>query len=175
MKEKLSFEAFYPDPPERVWRALTDPAALNRWLLPADFEPRIGFRFQFRSLDRGQGNTVDGIVLEVQEPRRLSYTWDDGEDDAPGVVCWTLKPTDGGTHLTLEHLPAEEPKPYVLIEASVNWNHALYVSLPLLLRLMRGEARKPPVPVVYVAEESETNEGPRRRAGFRLEEPTCRS
>ena len=175
MKDKLSFEAFFPDPPERVWRALTDPAALSRWLLPTNFQPRIGFHFQFRSIGRGKGNAVEGMVLEAHEPQRLAYTWDDGEDDTRGVVCWTLKPTDGGTHLTLEHLPAEEPQPYVLIEANANWSYALHVSLPILLRLMRREARRPPTPMVYVADEPETTQESKRRAGFRQEEPTCRS
>jgi uncharacterized protein YndB with AHSA1/START domain len=175
MKEKLTFEAFYPDPPERVWRALTDSSALARWLMPNTFKPVLGFRFRFEGVGRGNAAWVQGEVLELDEAKRLAYTWDDGEDDAPGVVSWTLKPKDGGTHLTLEHQPAEPAKPYVLIEASLNWRYALYSSLPVLMRLLRDEERRPRVPIVYVVEEPQTEHEPKRRAGFRQEEATCKS
>ena len=81
MKKELSFEAFYPDPPERVWQALTDPKALAKWLMPTTFKPQIGFRFRFEGLGRSNGNSVEGQVIELKEARKLTYTWDDGEDD----------------------------------------------------------------------------------------------
>jgi len=175
MKDKLTFQAFYPDPPERVWRALTDSSALASWLMPTTFKPMIGFRFRFDGLSRGKRSTVEGVVLEIEESKKLTYTWDDGEDDAPGVVSWTLSPKDGGTQLTLEHQTFEPAKPYVLIEASANWSHALSSSLPILMRLLRNEERYPRVPIVYVAEDAQTESEPKRRAGFRQEEATCQS
>src|SRR6185436_19081525 len=39
--ESLSFEFDLPHAPEKVWRALTDPALLAEWLLPA-----IGFKLE---------------------------------------------------------------------------------------------------------------------------------
>ena len=48
MKRNIMIEAFYPFPPERVWKALTDSRALAGWLMPNDFQPRVGHRFQFR-------------------------------------------------------------------------------------------------------------------------------
>ena len=35
----LRVEEFLPYPKERVWRALTDPDLIARWLMPNDFEP----------------------------------------------------------------------------------------------------------------------------------------
>jgi len=175
MKEKLTFEAFYPDPPERVWQALTDPSALARWLMPTTFKPLLGFRFRFEGLDRGNRSTVEGEVLELEEGTRLSYTWDDGEDDTPGVVCWTLQPRDGGTHLTLEHRPAAQAPSFVLIEAAANWRYALHACLPALMLLLEKDGRRPKAPMVYVEEELQPEAAPRRRAGFRQEEPTCLS
>ena len=173
--KKLTFETFYPDPPERVWQALTDAKALSLWLMPTTFKPLIGFRFRFDGLNRGKKSTVEGVVLESEAAKKLSYTWDDGEDDAPGVVSWTLQPKDGGTQLTLEHVPAEAPKPYVLIEASQNWNRALGASLPIVLRMLRLEAELPKVPIVYVTEDTELQSTSKRRAGFRQEEVSCNS
>jgi len=49
MSYEITLEQTYPHPPERVWRALTDSAALAEWLMPNDFEPRVGHKFRFRS------------------------------------------------------------------------------------------------------------------------------
>lgn len=100
----IAVETVYPHPPERVWRALTDPDELEAWLMKNDFEPRVGHRFQFRDEPRpGWRGIVDCEVLEVEEPRRLAYTWRGDEEGEPTVVTFTLDPADGGTRLRLEH------------------------------------------------------------------------
>ncbi len=38
-----------PHPPEKVWRALTQSALIEDWLMPNDFEPRVGHKFNFRA------------------------------------------------------------------------------------------------------------------------------
>jgi uncharacterized protein YndB with AHSA1/START domain len=178
LNENLSFAAFYPHPPERVWQALTDPAALGRWLLPTDFQPRIGFRFQFAGGVEGGKRPIRGVVLEAEAARRLRYTWDeDGEAGTPSVVTWMLEPQAGGTRVRLEHqvgtaaAVSEGDRPYVLIEANANWRYAMHASLPLLLRLLAADSHRPPTPIVYVQEEPEA--APKRRAGFRKEEASC--
>jgi uncharacterized protein YndB with AHSA1/START domain len=92
-----------PHPPERVWRALTDSQAIAEWLMANDFEPRVGHKFQFRDRPRG---SWDGIVycevVEVDEPRRLAYTWKGGKS-LDTKVTWTLEAAAGGTRLVLEH------------------------------------------------------------------------
>ncbi len=102
MKKDLKFEEVYPYPPERVWQALTDSKLISQWLMENDFEPRVGHKFNFKT-DPGPG--FDGVVhcevLEVDEPYRLSYTWQGGGNDT--VVTFTLKPVSEGTHLTLVH------------------------------------------------------------------------
>lgn len=100
----ITLEKFYPHPPERIWRALTDPDELEAWLMENDFEPRVGHRFQLRGEPKpGWRGIVDCEVLEVDEPRRLSYSWLGGEDGEPTVVTFTLTPVEGGTRLRLEH------------------------------------------------------------------------
>ncbi|MDR3689874.1 MAG: SRPBCC domain-containing protein [Fimbriimonas sp.] len=173
MKENLAFEVFYPHPPEQVWRALTDPAALAKWLMPNDFRPEIGLRFRFHGLDRCKTGAVKGTVLSVEPGVSLTYSWDDGEDDAPGIVCWTLSPVDGGTRVRLEHRIDTDAKSTVSIEAAMNWPVAIHLQLPALLREMAWSTR-PPVPIVYVLEEEPVADRPMRRAGFRQEEATCR-
>lgn len=109
---RVQRDAVYPHPPERVWRALTDPRALSRWLLPGDFAPRVGHRFTLRD---GRAR-VRGEVIAAEENRRLSYTWRRDGDTAPSVVTWTLEPLAGGqkTRVRLTHTGPQA-------RASVRW------------------------------------------------------
>lgn len=163
MNEKLCFEAFYPHSPERVWRALTESKALSEWLMPANFEPKLGFRFRFEE----GALQVTGEVLAVEEGKTLTYSWEDGESGQPSIVQWSLEPTVGGTKLRLDHEILEAADPYVLIEASTNWGRLIGTSIPAVL------ARTyPPTPMVYVSVEDE--QPPKLpRAGFRQEVVTC--
>jgi uncharacterized protein YndB with AHSA1/START domain len=99
--DSVSFELDLPHLPEKVWRALTDPALLAEWLLPAvDFELERGAAFTFETQPVGGW---DGIVhcriAEVETHRKLSYHWDVG--DMATVVTFTLTPTASGTRLSL--------------------------------------------------------------------------
>ncbi len=64
--DAIVHEVVYPHPPRRVWRALTDSAALARWLMPNDFAPRVGHRFSFRVEPRyGRSGVVACEVVEL--------------------------------------------------------------------------------------------------------------
>lgn len=104
MLQTVKTEVFYPHPPQHVWQVLTDRQALAAWLMENDFEPRIGhkFRFQTHSLP-GLEEIIYCEVLELNEPKRLAYTWQDSLMCQPSIVTWTLTPIDGGTRLQLEH------------------------------------------------------------------------
>ncbi len=95
-------------PIERVWRALTDPVRLSKWMFfdASDFRPVVGHRFQLRT-EPGPGwsGVIECEVLEVEAPRRLSYTWAGGPEAmlVHTTVVWTLTETGGVTKLHLEH------------------------------------------------------------------------
>ncbi len=154
MKEKLNFEARYPHPPARVWKALTDPEALAKWMMPNNFVPDLGHRFEFIS-DQGK-EKFSCVVTELDPEKRLSFTWVGGDEDPPSVVRWTLQPDDGGgTRLTVEHQVLEPAASYVLIEAGMNWRSVMGDSLPVLLEAIAARSR-PRAPIVYVEEPFET-------------------
>jgi uncharacterized protein YndB with AHSA1/START domain len=147
MKPRVTLSVFYPHPPEKVWRALTDPAALRRWLLPTDSRPRPGraFRFQEPARRRRIG-TVCCEVVEMEAPCRLAYTWQGERDSAPTRVTWTLEPEEGGTRLHLEHAGPEMPTALAFqLEARQNWKRALSGALPAVLRSPGSERRAFPV------------------------------
>jgi uncharacterized protein YndB with AHSA1/START domain len=85
-----------PFPPERIWRALTQPHLIEEWLMKNDFKPVADHRFTL-SADWG---SVDCQVVAVEPNRTLSYTW--GAYGLESVVTWTLSPTSTGTHLRME-------------------------------------------------------------------------
>ncbi|TCL72665.1 SRPBCC domain-containing protein [Rhizobium sp. BK251] len=83
-------------PPEKIWRALTQPHLIAEWLIKNDFKPVTDHRFKL-SADWG---AVECKVLEVEPNKTLSYTWDG--HGLESVVTWTLTPTSTGTHLRME-------------------------------------------------------------------------
>lgn len=102
MKKDIRIEAIYPQSPEKVWTALTDSRAIAAWLMPNDFQPVVGHRFNFRTKPApGFDGVVNCEVLEVDAPRCLSYSWEGGGIDT--IVTFTLEQVNGGTRLVLEH------------------------------------------------------------------------
>ena len=92
-----------PHPPEKLWRALTQPHLIEEWLMKNDFRPHVGHKFNLRG---EWGGVLDCEVLEVEPNRTLSYTWNFEHEDAAynlkSVVVFTLTPTPRGTHLRME-------------------------------------------------------------------------
>jgi uncharacterized protein YndB with AHSA1/START domain len=85
-----------PFPPQKIWRALTQPHLIEEWLMKNDFKPVVEHRFSLRA-DWG---AVDCQVLEVEPNKTLSYTW--AAYGLESLVTWTLTPTGTGTHLRME-------------------------------------------------------------------------
>ena len=83
-------------PPEKIWRALTQPHLIEAWLMKNDFKPVVGQNFKLRA-DWG---AVDCQVQNVEPNKTLSYTW--AAYGLESVVTWTLTPSGAGTHLRME-------------------------------------------------------------------------
>lgn len=90
-------------PPEKIWRALTQPHLIEEWLMKNDFAAVVGHRFNLRG---EWGGVLDCEVIAVEPNKVLSYSWSFAHDD-PGynmrsVVTFTLTPIGTGTHLRME-------------------------------------------------------------------------
>jgi uncharacterized protein YndB with AHSA1/START domain len=103
-----------PAPPERVFRAWTDPAALSRWFSPSEeftvivheADARVGGRYRIEMRHQsGRQHIAVGVYREVTPPKRLVFTWAwEGEDTRPEtVVSVDLRSSSGGTDLVLTH------------------------------------------------------------------------
>jgi uncharacterized protein YndB with AHSA1/START domain len=83
-------------PPEKIWRALTQPHLIEEWLMKNDFKPVMDHRFKL-SADWG---AVECQVMAIEPNKSLSYTW--AAYGLESVVTWTLTPSGTGTHLRME-------------------------------------------------------------------------
>jgi uncharacterized protein YndB with AHSA1/START domain len=101
--DSISFELDLAHSPSKVWRAITDPALLKEWLLPATgLELTLGNEFTFNTEPHpGWDGTVRCRMLEIEEKRTLRYSWSVGDMELDTVVTFSLTPIDTGTRLSL--------------------------------------------------------------------------
>src|SRR5262245_66552550 len=100
MSTQIRLQEIYPYPRERVWRALTDPAAIADWLMPNNFEPRLGHEFEMRTKPApGFDGIVRCKVTVLERPDRFAFTWRGGGLDT--LVTFTLESVDQGTRLRM--------------------------------------------------------------------------
>ncbi len=134
----LRKEVFYPHLREKVWTALTTPEALAEWLMPNDFEPVVGKRFQFR-VDgmMNYSGITDCEVLEVDPPKRLVYTWvakmKNRPDHPAMTLVWTLHEEGSGTRLVLEQSGLENVSWWWRFSMKHGWSRMLKTLLPKVL------------------------------------------
>ena len=107
MTDRVQRELRFPQPPEKVWRAIASRTALAAWMYPNDFEPRVGHPFTFRIPAKPEvgfdGLIVHCEVLECDPPRRLVFSWTAGGPVVDTRVSFHLEPDGDGTRLLFEH------------------------------------------------------------------------
>jgi uncharacterized protein YndB with AHSA1/START domain len=116
-------------PPEKLWRALTQPHLIEEWLMKNDFAPVPDHRFSLRA-DWG---AVDCKVLEIEPQRKLSYTW--AAMGLDSVVTWTLTPTGTGTHLRMEQSGFRQDQQQAYQGAQYGWPKFMAALEQLLARI----------------------------------------
>jgi uncharacterized protein YndB with AHSA1/START domain len=113
--------------PETVWEFLVDPEKAIRWMgMKATFEPRPGGIYQ---CDVIPGHTAKGEFVEVDQPRRLVYTWGWEKTNQEGAVApgstrieIELIPSGDGTTLRFKH---ELPTAKAAESHATGWDHYL--------------------------------------------------
>jgi uncharacterized protein YndB with AHSA1/START domain len=111
-------------PPERVYRAFLDPAALAKWLPPYGFtctvhqaDGKVGgsHRASFTNFSSGKSHSFGGKYLELKPNELIRYTDSFDDPNMPGemTVTATLKQVVCGTEINIEQagipdaIPAE--------------------------------------------------------------------
>ncbi|CAM3549959.1 SRPBCC domain-containing protein [Cytobacillus oceanisediminis] len=97
IKQTVIFNA----PIEKVWKSVSTSEGIESWFMPNDFKPELGYEFHLQS----PFGPSPCKVIELDEPNRLSFTWDkDG-----WVVSFILKDLGGKTEFTLIHGGWKQP------------------------------------------------------------------
>jgi hypothetical protein len=86
----IRVDQFFPHPPAKVWRALTEPALLVQWQMQGagDFRLEVGHRYRLTSVPRpntGFSGVVDVRVLAYDIGRMLSLRWADADPANPAA------------------------------------------------------------------------------------------
>lgn len=107
---RLDIERRLDAPPDRVFRAWTEPAEMGAWFAPdpamdteAEVDLRVGGSYRIRMGEY----VVGGRYTEVDRPARLAFTWQwqaGSDGDATEMhVTVDLVPDGAGTRLRLRH------------------------------------------------------------------------
>ena len=99
--------------PAKVWRAITEPEMLKKWMAPSDdfkipvaeAELRVGGRYHIVMHARdGEVHDVSGAYREIVPNKKLVYTWAwKSTPERVSIVTIELRASAGGTELTLKH------------------------------------------------------------------------
>ena len=130
--QSVVVEREIPHPPQKIWRALTQPHLIEEWLMKNDFKPVAGHRFNLRREPRPDVSIViDCQVLAVEPNKTLTYTWT--AYGLESVVTWTLTPTDTGTRLRMEQAGFRPDQRQAYHGARAGWQQ-FFVTLEQVLR-----------------------------------------
>lgn len=124
MPHTLRLQRVLRAPPERVYRAFLDPAAMVKWLPPFGYTATVhemdarvggGHRMSFTHFGTGHSHSFGGRYLELVPGERIRYTDRFDDTNLPGDMTCTiaLRPVLCGTELTVvqegvpDAIPAE--------------------------------------------------------------------
>lgn len=112
-RQDIVVDRVFAHSPEKVWKALTTPELIARWIQmkPTGFAPAVGTQFTFQTTPAGEW---DGIVrcqvLEAIPSERLVYSWKSGHPGNVGYgssldtkVSFSLAKVAEGTRVRLVH------------------------------------------------------------------------
>lgn len=131
-------------PPDRVYRAFLDPAAMAKWLPPHGFTGAVhemdarvggGYRMSFTNFGTGATHSFGGAYLELVPNERIRHTDRFDDPNLPGemTVTITFRKVLCGTELHIEQagVPAAIPPEMCYL----GWQE----SLTLLAQLVEPE------------------------------------
>jgi len=135
-------------PPERIYRAFLDPAAVAKWLPPHgftcrvhDLEPKVGgkWRASFTNFSTGNSHSFGGKYLDLVPDERIRHTDRFDDPNLPGEMVTTisLKKVSVGTDVSI----VQEGVPEVIPPEAcyLGWQE----SLTLLAQLVEPEIPDP--------------------------------
>lgn len=103
-QQPLIIEQEYNAPIELVWRAITEKELMKKWYFDvSDFEPKVGWEFQFEGGEEDKRYLHLCEVIEVIPLKKLKYSWRYEGHAGLSYVTFQLQPIGSKTKLTLTH------------------------------------------------------------------------
>ncbi|HKI77954.1 MAG TPA: SRPBCC domain-containing protein [Ignavibacteriaceae bacterium] len=139
--EKIEKKVTINAPASKVWQALTDQDKLKEWMMmPTTFEPVVGKEFTFKAEGmEGWDGYFHCTVKEVEEKKKLVYTWNSGMINADTMVTILISENNGKTELTLIHTGWEkltaEMRSQMIEGHSKGWDERFVKNLSELLAI----------------------------------------
>lgn len=109
----IRFERVLPAEVETVWRYLTDPDLVCKWLGKSSMQPRDGGRIEINFDSEMQVDGVArirGLIDRFDAPKSIAYSWIDTQSALPSHVSFELSEHERETNLVLVHSGLPEDK-----------------------------------------------------------------
>ncbi len=101
-------EGIYTASIEKVWKAITDKDDMKQWYFDiAEFEPEVGFEFQFTAGPKERPYLHLCKITEVLAGKRITYSWRYSGYEGISYVTFDLFPEGDQTRLRLTHAGLE--------------------------------------------------------------------
>ena len=118
MPSTVKLHRVFTAPPERVFRAFTDPDALVKWMAPHGFTAKVhhldakvggSYKMSFSNFTTGTSQSFGGTYHEIMPNQLLRYTDQFDDSNLPGQIEVTIQlhPVSVGTevHITQSGIP----------------------------------------------------------------------
>ncbi len=129
MKTEIKHKWFYNQSPEEIWEYLTKAELIEKWLMPNNFELKMGHEFRFKTNpipSLGLDGNFYCKVLEIVPLKKLVYSWKGGLSEKnptlETIVEWTLEAKESGTELRLAHTGFKEDNGSILAAMFDGWD-----------------------------------------------------
>lgn len=94
----LTYERRSRHPVSRVWRSISDPEEVSRWMrYPARIDLRRGGDYFVDFGSSPDGGALDGVIVRIEAERSLAVVW------GLSVLEWQLEPDGEGCRYTFVH------------------------------------------------------------------------
>ena len=139
--QPLIIERIYNAPVELVWRAITEKELMQKWLFNIlEFEPKVGFQFQFEGGEEDKRYLHLCEVMEVEINKKLTYSWEYDGYEGRSYVTFELIEMGEKTKVILTHSGIETftHEDFKKENFEGGWNYLINESLYELLE--KGKA-----------------------------------